>query len=302
MNYESRLPEGVFTATLSPMNDDLSVNYDALLKHINWLLDQGSDGICLLGTTGEANSFTVDERIDIIDKVIEGGIDPTLLLIGTGNCAYRDTVKLTRHAVSKGAGGVLMLPPFYYKSISDEGLLDYFSLIIKQVNNADLSIYLYHFPQMTGIPFTLPLIRKLVAAHPGVIVGMKDSSGDWQGMEDVLTELPGFKLYSGSERYLLKTLRQGGVGCITATANATIKATAALYEHWQSEQADLLQQKLILLRGKFEFGSFISILKYLWSVWDNDPRWLNIRPPNAVPDEKMQEMLQRNFSKEEFIY
>lgn len=301
MNFDSNLPNGVFTATVTPMNDDLSVNFELLIDHINWLLDNGSNGICLLGTTGEANSFTLEERIEVIDKVIDGGVDPQRLLIGTGNCAFPDTIKLTRHAVGRGAGGVLILPPFYYKNVSDEGVLDYFKLVVDGVNNPNLRIYLYHFPQMTGVPFTLPLIKKLVAAHPGIVVGMKDSSGNWQGMEDVLTAIPGFNLYSGSERYLLKTLRAGGVGCITATANATVKATAAVYTHWQTDSAEALQQELTQAREKFEFGSFISSLKFLLSEWNNDPKWLNVRPPNALPDQETRDQIKLQFNREDFM-
>jgi 4-hydroxy-tetrahydrodipicolinate synthase len=301
MNFNSTLPAGVFTATLTPMNDDLSVNYASLINHINWLLDNGSDGICLLGTTGEANSFTLEERIEIIDQVIDSGIDPRRLLTGTGNCAYPDTVKLTKHAVNRGVGGVLMLPPFYYKDVSDDGMLDYFKLVIDQVNSANLRIYLYHFPQLTGVPYTLPLIEKLVAAHPGVIVGMKDSSGNWQGMADVLAAIPGFKLYSGSERFLLQTLRAGGAGCITATANATVKLTAAVNRHWQEDdKAEALQQQLTGAREKFEFGSFITTLKCLLAEWHGDLKWLNLRPPNALPDAETRQRISHMFREEDF--
>ncbi|RLD20544.1 MAG: dihydrodipicolinate synthase family protein [Bacteroidetes bacterium] len=283
------------------MNDDLSVNYNGLIKHINWLLDNGSNGICLLGTTGEANSFSVDERLKVIDEVISAGIDPKVLLVGTGTCALPDTIKLTKYAIAKGAGGVLMLPPFYYKDLSDQGVLDYFKLVIEGVDDPQLKIYLYHFPKMTGVPFTLELVQKLVKAFPGVIVGLKDSSGNWQGMKAVCELLPGFQLFTGTEKYLLDTLRVGGAGCISATFNASIKQGADVYANWQNDNADNLQAKLSETRNKFEVTSFISGLKFLYAKWTGDKGWLNMRPPNSLPNDDAQESLLANLTKEDFF-
>lgn len=301
MNFESKLPKGLFTASLTPMNEDLSVNYEGLVNHINWLLDNGSNGICLLGTTGEANSFSVDERLKVIDQVVDSGIDSNVLLIGTGTCALPDTIKLTKYAVAKGAGGVLMLPPFFYKGLSDQGILDYFKLVIEGVDDPNLKIYLYHFPKMTGVPFTLELIQKLVAAFPGVIVGIKDSSGDFEGMKAICEALPGFQLFAGTEKYLLDAMRVGATGCISATFNASIKQGVEVYTNWQNAAADELQAKLSETRSKFEVISFISGLKYLYSVWTGDKAWLNMRPPNSPPDDEIKNNLNSNLNKEDFI-
>jgi 4-hydroxy-tetrahydrodipicolinate synthase len=301
MNFDSELPKGLFTASITPMNEDLSVNYKGLVKHINWLLENGSNGICLLGTTGEANSFSVGERLKVIDEVVDSGIDPKVLLIGTGTCALPDTIKLTKYAILKGAGGVLMLPPFFYKGLSDQGILDYFKLVIEGVNDPGLKIYLYHFPKMTGVPFTLELIQKLVSAFPGVIVGVKDSSGDFDGMKAVCEALHGFHLFTGTEKYLLEALRIGAAGCISATFNASIKQGAQVYANWQEETADNLQAKLSETRSKFEITSFISGLKYLYSVWTGDKTWLNMRPPNSLPDTDVQNNLKSKLNKENFI-
>lgn len=284
MNFDSKLPRGVFTATLTPMNKDLTVNYDALILHINYLLNNGSNGICLLGTTGEANSFTLEERIEIIDKVIDAGINPIKLLIGTGCCAFPDTVKLTKHAVSKGAGGILLLPPFFYKNLSDKGVVDYFKLIADKINDENLKIYLYHFPKMTGVPFTLSLTKKLINALPGTIVGMKDSSGDWDNTKTIQKGIPGFKMYSGSETFLLDSLRLGGMGCISATGNATVKLIAEVYNNWENENADSLQENLNKVRKAFEVTAFASGLKYMFAFWTGNKNWLNLRPPNALPN------------------
>jgi len=300
MEFESNLPRGLFTASLTPMNDDLSVNYTCLVEHINWLLDNGSNGICLLGTTGEANSFSIEERMDVLDEVIDANIEPHKLLVGTGTCVITDTIILTQHAVSKGVGGVLMLPPFYYKDLSDQGVLDYFKLVIEGVDDANLKIYLYNFPKMTGVSFTLPLVKKLIEAFPGVIVGMKDSSGDWKGMQAVCVEIPGFQLFTGTEKYLLDTLRAGGAGCISATFNASIQYGANVYTNWQKPEADDLQAKLNEIRKEFEVDSFISSLKFLFSKWFDNPKWLNVRPPNSLPSTSTQAYLLDKFKHEQF--
>jgi 4-hydroxy-tetrahydrodipicolinate synthase len=301
MNFSSTLPKGVFTASLTPMNDDLSVNYPALISHLKWLLANGSSGICLLGTTGEANSFSVEERLDVLEAVIKAGIEPKVLLVGTGTCALPDSIRLTRHAVERDVGGVLMLPPFYYKGLSDDGILEYFRKVVEGVADTRLKIYLYHFPAMTGVPFTLDLVKKLVDAYPETIVGIKDSSGDWPGMQAICEALPGFKLYSGTEKYLLNTLRAGGAGCISATFNASIGHGAKVYTNWQLPGADTLQEELSALRTKFEVTSFISGLKYLFAQWLEDDDWLNIRPPNSLPDAKTRQNLLQNLSKEDFF-
>jgi len=297
MKFNTTLPNGVFTACLTPLKKDLSVDFDALTAHCKWLLSNGGDGILLLGTTGEANSFTVEERLEIMDKVIEAGIPGNRLLMGTGCCAYPDTARLTKHAVERGAGGILMLPPFYYKQVDDAGLARYFDLVINAVNDERLRIYLYHFPQMSAIPFSTPLVKNLVRQYPGTVVGMKDSSGDWSHMEEILRDIPGFKIYAGTERLLLRTLRQGGAGCISATTNATIRMAAELYRNWQADQADSLQEHLTRVRTAFDGYPLTPVLKQMFFEWTGDPAWLNIRPPNALQEKETIKILSENLKK-----
>lgn len=300
MIFDSNLPKGIFTASLTPMNEDLSVNHQLLVDHLNWLLQNGSDGICLLGTTGEANSLTVEERLEVIDRVVDSGINLQKILIGTGCCAYPDTVKLTKYAVEKGAGGILMLPPFYYKNLSDAGILDYFKLVIGKVDNPDMRIYLYHFPKMTGVPFTLSLVQKLIKAHPGIIVGLKDSGGDWAHMASFCNEIPGFKVYAGTEKYLLPILQAGGAGCISASTNATGALCGEIYNQWQADTAKELQAYLSKVRTTFERAPFVSGLKYMFSVWKNNPLWLQMRPPNVMPESDILRDLENELRQLEF--
>jgi 4-hydroxy-tetrahydrodipicolinate synthase len=280
------LPDGVFAAALTPLHADLSADHDALARHCRWLLQTGADGIALLGTTGEANSFSVHERMKMIEAVLEAGIPGERLMVGTGCCALPDTVALTRLALEHGAGGILLLPPFYYKPVSEEGLYRYFSLLVEQVQDSRLRIYLYHFPKLSGVPISIDLTARLAVAFPGIVVGMKDSSGDWGNMQALLERLPGFKLYAGTERYLLDVLKQGGAGCISATANLTAGWAAEVYRLWKAgEAAEAAQEKLTLARQALEAGGFIPVLKQLFARQQQREAWRHMRPPQIPLEE-----------------
>lgn len=279
--FKTNLPDGVFAASVTPLKKDFSIDHEALLNHCKWLLANGNNGICFMGTTGEANSFSLQERMNALDYLIEKGMDPQKLLVGTGCCALPDTIALTKHAVSKKVGGVLMLPPFYYKGLTDDGLTHYFKLVIEGVSNPDLKIYLYHFPKMTGVPFTVSFVRNLVKLYPDTVVGMKDSSGDWNNMETICREIPGFKLYAGTEKYFLDVIKAKGAGVISATTNLTGSLAAEVYAHRNDNNVDELQTQLTAARLAFEGASFISSVKHVLAHRTQNLDWLNIRPPNS---------------------
>ncbi|MFQ5955863.1 MAG: dihydrodipicolinate synthase family protein, partial [Kiloniellales bacterium] len=236
-------------------------------------------GLAPFGTTSEGNSLAADERIRLLDALVETGVDAGRLIPGTGCCALTDTVILTRHALGVGCGGVLMLPPFYYKAISDDGLFACIAEVIERVGDARLRIYLYHIPPVAQVGYTLPLIERLVAAYPSVVVGIKDSSGDWNNTRQLLEALPGFGTFCGSEVFLLDTLRGGGVGCITATANVNATAIRRVYDAWQGDQADRLQQVITARRQMIQAYPMIPALKQIVAHYRDDAGWLNLRPP-----------------------
>src|ERR671916_234420 len=214
-------PRGVFAAVLTPMDGDLAPDHAAFAAHCHRLLAAGCHGLSVFGTTGEANSLSVEERLAALQALVESGVPPEKLLPGTGSCALTDTVRLSQTALEAGTAGALVLPPFYYKGVGDDGLFRFFAEVVERIGDDRLRLYLYHIPQMTGIDLGLPLITRLIDAYPGIVVGTKDSSGDRERIMTLCREFPGFSVLAGTETLLLETLRSGGEGCISPTVNVT---------------------------------------------------------------------------------
>lgn len=269
---------GVWAAALTPLKDDLSVDLDAMIAHHRWLLAQGCDGVAALGTTGEANSFSVAERRAVIEKVAQAKLPAGRAMIGTGCCALPDTVELTRAALEAGYPNVLMLPPFYYK-IGDEGVFASYAATIERVADPRLKIYVYDFPRMTGFEISPALLERLHKAFPQTVVGVKDSSGDWAAMEETCKRIPGFGMFSGTEQHLLPTLRAGGVGCISATANATAALCAAVYAGWRGAEADGLQAETTAVRLMLQAYPAVASLKEIMARHTGRAGWRRLRPP-----------------------
>src|ERR671921_827234 len=198
--------KGVLAAVLTPMDGDLNPNHQAFAAHCHRLLAAGCHGLSVFGTTGEANSLSVGERLPALEALLEGGVPAGVLLPGTGTCALTDTILLSRAALAAGTAGVLVLPPFYYKGVGDEGLFRYFAEVIERIGDVRLHLYLYHIPQMTGIHLGLPLISRLLEAYPGTIAGTKDSSGDRERIGTLCREFPALSVLVGTETRLLETL------------------------------------------------------------------------------------------------
>ncbi len=272
---------GVLAPVLTPFRPDLSPDPARLLAHCRWLLGHGCAGLAPFGTTSEANSLSVDERERLLDALVEGGIPPERLVPGTGCCALPDTVRLTAHAVRRGCAGVLVLPPFYYKGVSDDGLFRSFAELVERVGDDRLRVYLYHIPPVAQVGLGPALVERLLAAYPRAIAGMKDSSGDLANTRAMLERFAarGFDVFVGSERFLLAGLRGGGVGCITATANVNAAAVDRLFREWRSPSAERLQDDVNAIRGAIERVPVIPALKAILAHHAGDPGWETLRPP-----------------------
>ena len=272
---------GVLSPVVTPFKRDLSTDADRFVRHCRWLLAHGCAGLAVFGTNSEANSMSVDEKLDLLDALIDGGVPAAALMPGTGACALSDSVKLTAGAVKRGCGGVLMLPPFYYKGVSDEGLYRNFAEVIQRVGDARLQLYLYHIPPVSNVPITLDLIARLLKDYPQAIAGVKDSSGDWSNTKAMLDRFAAqsFDVFAGSETFLLDNLRHGGKGCITATGNINPGPIDHLYQHWQTPQADALQAGITATRHIVQKVPMIPALKAIIAHWSKDSAWETVRPP-----------------------
>lgn len=287
--------QGVLSPVVTPFGADGAPSPERLLNHCRWLLSQDV-GLAVFGTNSEGNSLSLLEKRHLLDHLAEGGVPPHRLMPGTGTCAIPETVELSRHAVQLGCAGVLVLPPFYYKGMGDEGLFAYFARVIEGVADARLRVYLYHIPPVAQVGISPALIGRLLKAYPGVVAGIKDSSGDAEHTALLLREFQpaGFDVFAGNETLLLSTLRGGGAGCITATGNVNPAAIARLYRSWQAPDADAQQERLNQVRAAFQAFPIIAAMKWALARATGDARWAQVRPPLvALAPDQAQALAQR---------
>jgi 4-hydroxy-tetrahydrodipicolinate synthase len=285
---------------LTPFNEDLSIAPDLYLSHAKRLLDQGCAGLAPFGTTGEALSVGIDERITAIQGLIDGGIDPAIMIPGTGLSNVADTARLSLACLDMGCAGVMTLPPFYFKDVTEDGLYRYFEQLIAAIG-PDARIYLYHIPPIAIVGIPPILAARLHADFPDQIFGIKDSSGDWSNTRE-LFDIEGMVVYPGSELPLLEALELGGPGCISATANINatdISNVINMYRQGDMSGAETLHETVRRFRLLVQDFSPIPAQKRLLALATDDTRWANVRPPlTAMSEEKGRELaetLKREF-------
>tara|TARA_B100001123_G_C15218281_1_gene990169 strand:- start:151 stop:1080 length:930 start_codon:yes stop_codon:yes gene_type:complete len=274
---------GTYSAALTPINDDCSINKELFLQHCNNLLKQGVDGLAIFGTTGEANSFSMDEKIEAINYLIDNKITPEKLIPGTGQCSIKDTVKLSKIAAKLNVKGVLVLPPFYYKNVQEEGVVEYFKKVVEEAGENSLRYILYNIPQVSGVAISINIIEKLIHLFPDNFVGMKDSSGDLDNMLRIIKSIENFSLFSGSDILALKVCKQGGAGAITATSNISGKLLAYILNNYKEEanieNFEALQDLQVKIRDTLFASEPISTLKAFLSIKNNEESWNRVVPP-----------------------
>ncbi len=289
-------PRGVIAPVLTPFNFDLSVATDLYVENARRLLSGGCVAIAPFGTTGEALSVGIEERLAVLDALVEAGVDPARLMPGTGLTNLPDSVRLTRHAVEHGCAATMVLPPFYYKGVPEDGLFAYYASLIDQVADERLKILLYHIPQVAGVGLPVSLVARLRAAFPDTVVGIKDSSGDWENTK-ALFGIDGLTVYPGSELPLMEALALGGPGCISATANlnaADIAKVIALVDAGHEDAARTLHEKVRAYRLTVADYGPIPAQKRLLALSSGDARWAVTRPPLLpLAEDKASELAER---------
>jgi len=276
---------GALAPVLTPFDARLEPDVQRFIAHCRWLSDHGA-GLAIFGTNSEAASLSVSERMSLTDALMEARIPAAKMMPGTGACALPDAVALSRHASQAGAAGLLVLPPFFYKGVHDDGVFAYYAELIERVGSGVAPIYLYHIPQMSHVPITLGLIERLRKRYPQVIAGAKDSSGDWSNTKAMLDNFAadGFDVFPASESFLSAAMPLGAAGCISATVNMNPAGIHAVVEGWNTPQGESLQSKADAVRKVFQGGYMIPAMKHAVSVYSGAAGWRTVRPPSVALD------------------
>ena len=269
---------GVIAAIATPIDETGAPDLARAIKLARFLLDNGCNGLNVLGTTGEATSFSLAERKSVMDAYKANGLPLERLMVGTGAAAVSDAVALTKHAAELGFAGALVLPPFYYKGVPDDGLAAYIDTLVHATASAPIPIYLYHYPAMSGLPWHVALIDRLLKAHPTRIVGLKDSSGDMAYARAAAAVKPGFAVFPSTEAALIEARRGEFAGCISATANLNADLCARA---WATGDTVALEAA-VAIRKLFEGKPLVPGVKALLAHIHGDPALARTKPPLAM--------------------
>ncbi len=274
---------GIFSAALTPINEDLSINQDLYIRHCQYLMRQGHDGLAIFGTTGEANSFSVQQKKDNLDFLLVNKIDPKILIPGTGSSSLQDAIEMSKHAANHKVRAVLLQPPFYYKNISEEGIINYYRHIIEKVGDNNFQYLLYHIPQYTYVPISFKVIEILLKLYPDNVVGLKDSSGDHERMLKIVKYFGNFDVFCGDDSLALSVYKRGGAGAITAGTNVCGKLLSFIIKNYKRESEiknfDEMLNLLKQIRKVITSQEPITLMKAYFSIVDNIPEWNNVLPP-----------------------
>lgn len=279
---------GVYCAAATPLDENLMPDHRRLADHARRLIADGCHGVAMLGSTGEANSFSLHERKAMLEAVVESGVSAEKLLPGTGVPAFPETIELTRHALSQGVRTVVMLPPFYYKGVTPQGLIDSYSRIFDGIGDNRLQVILYHIPPIAQIAISPEVISALIEKFPGVIVGVKDSGGDLEHMKMLVQSFPNLSILAGADPFMLPLLREGGAGCITATSNLVGAQLRTVFENYdkpeKAAEVDAAQARIVALRNLSNSYVQIPTIKTMVAHRTGDDGWCRVRPPFVALD------------------
>jgi len=284
----NKAKHGVYAASITPIDSSGNPDGKRLIEHCNWLMAQGVTGVAPLGTTGEGNSLPLSFRVKVPGLFRDAGFSSDKVIFGTGSCSVGDAVAATQSVVDAGFTNALVLPPFYYKNVSDDGIFNYFDQLINRVNSDTLRVYLYHFPQLSMTPFSISLIRRLKAAFGPVIAGLKDSSGDFKGTVEFAAAIDDFDVFPGSEAVVIEGLANGCTGSISATSNATAQLTAKTFNANGTPAAAELQELLTAARLAIAKYPLSPALKQIKAWQTDDESWRAVFPPNIELNDSQQ--------------
>lgn len=280
--------KGVYCAAATPLDENLNPDLGKLAAHAQRLIADGCHGVAMLGSTGEANSFSLGERKAMLEAVVNAGVPGEKLLPGTGVPAFPETIELTKHALSVGVRTVVMLPPFYYKGVTDQGLIDSYSRIIDTIGDNRLQVILYHIPPIAQVAIPPSVIAALLEKFPGAFVGVKDSGGDLDHMKMLVQTFPSLSILAGADPFMLPLLKEGGAGCITATSNLVGAQLRTVFDNFdkpeQAPAVEAAQARIVSLRNLSNSYVQIPTIKTMVAHRTRDEGWCRVRPPFVALD------------------
>lgn len=291
---------GVFAASLTPLKPDLSCDVQAMAEHCKELINRGCSGVAIFGTTGEGSSFSVHEKKKVMKSLIDSGIAPEKLIIAVSSCPIPDVVELAQEALKLGCAALLIVPPFFYKSVDEAGVAAFYREVILRVGNPALRIILYHIPQFSGVPFTLNLIRRLLEEFPEQVFGLKESEGNLLLVGEILKQFPHFNVYAGNEVQLSEAARLGAAGSISGMANLFPELLQSLYAFGKDPSKRNDKEKIDAIRQLVRHYPFIAAFKGVMEI-KKGSAWHALRPPLMPLDKDQQRALYDELSKIEKI-
>lgn len=281
---------GVYAAACTPMHSDLSCNYDELARHCNDLMNRGCKGVVIFGTTGEGSSFSVQERIKAIAELIELGINPQKIIVGVSCPAIEDAVILIEASLKHNCSAVLVLPPFFYKNVDDEGVIAYYREVIHRINNPLLKILLYHIPQYSGVPITLKVIKALHEEFPNTVIGIKESEGNLTFTKEIITQFPELVVLVGKESHISEAVQIGAMGGISGLVNAFPELVCSLFEYGTDSKKPNNNEEFKDIALIFKNYPFVPAMKYLMEK-EKGTNWQTLKPPLTNLNKKQREKL-----------
>ena len=274
---------GAYCAVLTPLNNNLSINNNLHLRHCQSLMQKDLDGLTIFGTNGEASSFSIKQKINSIEFLLENRIDASNLIIGSGSASLEDAIELTNFSVKIGAKASLLVPPFYFKNVTDDGVISYYRNVIEQTGDNNFKFLLYNIPQHSGVTINFNIIENLLKIYPNNVVGLKDSTGNMDNMLKTIKYFNEFAVLCGNGAMALHTIKRGGAGAITGDANITAKLLSFIIHNFKKEKEiynfDAIQSLIENIRNVLSSHEQISLLKAYYSIADNIEEWNNVMPP-----------------------
>ena len=274
---------GAYCAVLTPLNNNLSINNNLHLRHCQSLMQKDLDGLTIFGTNGEASSFSIKQKINSIEFLLENRIDASNLIIGSGSASLEDAIELTNFSVKIGAKASLLIPPYYFKNVSDDGIISYYRNVIEQTGDNNFKFLLYNIPQHSGVTINFNIIENLLKLYPNNVVGLKDSTGNMDNMLKTIKYFNEFAVLCGNGAMALHTTKRGGAGAITGDANITARLLSFIIHNFKREKElenfDAIQTLIENIRNVLSSHEQISLLKAYYSIADNIEEWNNVMPP-----------------------